>query len=564
MHHYRCQNVYISATASKRIVDTLDPPPHNSSMPQLSSTDRLLMATNYRSNTLKHPHPEVPFAHIGDDKITALTKLAEIFKNKFQKPKSPELTNAPLKAANTKRPAALTQPVLTSPMQHKYQTRSQIPINTKTTSKTPLLPRVVTPMTGQVASPKVPARTPPPRNLSQDDLWNMETSKMSIALGTNHWSHHYFANAVIHTVIGKKMEYMALMNDPDLQPLWKRGFSNEAGRLFQGIHDIPGTNTCLLVLKNIPKDRKITNGKIVCDYKPHKKEKERVRLTVGGDRLDYSDDVATSTSDITTFKFLINSKLSTEDAEMMMMDIKNYCRGNPLPRYEYMHMLLSRFPEEIVSKYNLTDLAVDGWVYIEIRKGMYISKQAGLLDNKLLQKLLAPFGYYLSRHTPGLWLHKTRPIAFSLIVDDFAVKYVGKHHADHLRDALLRRYELTTDWEGKVYSGMSLKWDYKNRTCDISMPGYVANVLSKFQHDAPKHPQHTPSRYVTLVYSTKTQYATQDENPPLTAKKCLKIQQVTGSVLYYARAVDPTVLMPLNDIATEQTKATEKNSSGYH
>jgi hypothetical protein len=63
--------------------------------------------------------------------------------------------------------------------------------------------------------------------------------------------------------------------------------------------------------QNIPKDRKITYGKIVCDYKPHKKEKERFWLTVGGDRLDYSGNVATSTADITTLKILINSTLST-------------------------------------------------------------------------------------------------------------------------------------------------------------------------------------------------------------------------------------------------------------
>jgi hypothetical protein len=146
-------------------------------------------------------------------------------------------------------------------------------------------------------------------------------------------------------------------------------------------------------------------------------------------------------------------------------------------------------------------------------------------------------------------------------VDDFAIKYVGKQQADHLRNALLQNYELTTDLAAKVYSGMSLKWDYKNRTCDISMPGYVSNVLSKFQHDAPKHPQHTPSRYVTPVYGAKTQYATKEETPPLTAKQCLTIRKVTGSVLHYARAVDPTILMPLNDIATEQTKATEKTHS---
>jgi hypothetical protein len=83
-------------------------------------------------------------------------------------------------------------------------------------------------------------------------------------------------------------------------------------------------------------------------------------LTVGGNRLDYSGDVATSTADITTFKILINSTLSTEDAAMMMMDIKNNYLGTPLPRLEYMKNLLSRFPKEIVQKYNLNAFAVDG------------------------------------------------------------------------------------------------------------------------------------------------------------------------------------------------------------
>jgi hypothetical protein len=171
---------------------------------------------------------------------------------------------------------------------------------------------------------------------------------MAIALGDNHWSRQHLADAVIHPTTGKEMEYTALMKDPQLQPLWTRGFGNECGRLFQGVREIAGTDTCFFIkLTNIPKDRKITYCKIVCDYKPHKKEKERVRPTVGGDRLDYSGDVTTSTSDITTLKILINITLSTEDATMMMMDIKNYYLGTPLPRFEYMKMLLSHFPEGI-------------------------------------------------------------------------------------------------------------------------------------------------------------------------------------------------------------------------
>jgi hypothetical protein len=162
-----------------------------------------------------------------------------------------------------------------------------------------------------------------------------------------------------------------------------------------------------------------------------------------GNRLDYSGDVTMSTADITTFRILINSTLSAKDAAMMMMEIKNYYLGTPLPRFEYMKMPLSRFPEEIIQKYNLNALAVDGWVYIEIRKGMYGLKQAGLLANQLLQTRLAPFGYNRARHTLGIWLHKTRPISFTLVVDDFTVKYVGKQHAEHLQNAQTGRRRCT-------------------------------------------------------------------------------------------------------------------------
>jgi hypothetical protein len=89
MHHCRCQNVYISATASECIVDTLEFFPHNYQMPQLSSTDRLLMAAKYMMEALQNPHPEVPFARVGDDTISALADLAEIFKLKLQQNPSP-------------------------------------------------------------------------------------------------------------------------------------------------------------------------------------------------------------------------------------------------------------------------------------------------------------------------------------------------------------------------------------------------------------------------------------------------------------------------------------------
>jgi hypothetical protein len=332
MHHYRCQNIYISATASERIVDTLEFFPHNYQMPQLSSTDRLLMAAKYMTDALQNPHPEVPFARVGDDTISALADLAAILKLKLRQTPSP--TPQPVPPTVLQRPCLAEAPhqILNSPMPLSRQTRSQTTIHTHDIPNAPLPPRVVTPRTLRPSPPRVPTRSQrlSPHNFSQDDFCGMDTAHMAIAPGDNHWSWRHLANAFIHPVTGKEMEYTALMKDPQLKPLWTRGFGNECGRLFQGIRDIAGTDTCFFIkLTDIPKDRKITYGKIVCDYKPHKKEKERVRLTVGRNRLDYSGDVATSTADITTFKILINSTLSTEDATMMMMDIKNYYLGKP-------------------------------------------------------------------------------------------------------------------------------------------------------------------------------------------------------------------------------------------
>jgi hypothetical protein len=103
----------------------------------------------------------------------------------------------------------------------------------------------------------------------------MGNYNQAIAFGTSHWTNIQMSNAVVHPVVGKDMEYTALMKDPVLKTLWKIGFGNEVGRLFQGIHDIQGTDTCFFVeLIHTPKEKQITYGKIVCDYKPHKNGKE--------------------------------------------------------------------------------------------------------------------------------------------------------------------------------------------------------------------------------------------------------------------------------------------------
>ena len=65
-------------------------------------------------------------------------------------------------------------------------------------------------------------------------------------------------------------------------------------------------------------------------------------------------------------------------------------------------------------------------------------------------------------HTPGLWRHVTQPISFTLVVDDFGVKYVGQEHAEHLIQVLREYYTMSIDWDGSLYCGIQLDWDYDN------------------------------------------------------------------------------------------------------
>jgi hypothetical protein len=228
MHHYRCQNVYISTTASDRIMDTIEFFPHNYQMPQLSSTDRLLMAAKDMTDAFQNPHPEVPFASVGDETVKALADLAAIFKLKLQQAPSPVTQASPVTIIQCPNLIPLPTQISTSPIPDKRQTRSQTTIHTPDIPDRPLPPRVVTPRTLHHSPQMVPngSLELTPRNLSQDDFCEMDTAHMAIALGHNHWSQRHHANAVIHPITGKEMEYSALMKDPRLQPLWTRGFGN--------------------------------------------------------------------------------------------------------------------------------------------------------------------------------------------------------------------------------------------------------------------------------------------------------------------------------------------------
>jgi hypothetical protein len=91
------------------------------------------------------------------------------------------------------------------------------------------------------------------------------------------------------------------------------------------------------------------------------------------------------------------------------------------------------------------------------------------------------------------------------------------------------------------------------------MPGYINNILQKYKHQMPAKPQHCLYAPAPKQYGAKAQaHLPINVSPTLSPDKIKEIQQVISSILYYACAIDITVLMALSLIAIKQSKGTEK------
>ncbi len=93
-------------------------------------------------------------------------------------------------------------------------------------------------------------------------------------------------------------------------------------------------------------------------------------------------------------------------------------------------------------------------------------------------------------------------------------KYVGKEHANHLKQAREVNYKLTCDWMGTHYIGITLDWNYTKRQVHLSMPNYVTKASKRFQHIAKKW-QYAPYPCVPIHYGAKKQYTMLDLKAPL-------------------------------------------------
>ena len=113
-------------------------------------------------------------------------------------------------------------------------------------------------------------------------------------------------------------------------------------------------------------------------------------------------------------------------------------------------------------------------------------------------------------------------------------------------------YNYTTDWTGENYCGYKIKWNYEKGYVDLGMPGYVTKALKRLNYIPSTQPQYSPHHYTPFKISSKgqRQYAIPaDQSPLLSPSETKYIQSIVGTFLYYARAVDPTILPAVNELA---------------
>ena len=116
----------------------------------------------------------------------------------------------------------------------------------------------------------------------------------------------------IYDVNGKKQSLEKVINGKDSEIKWFPALSNEWGRLAQGNDKgVESTNTIKFIsYSDVPADRKVTYASFVCDHRPLKDEQWRIRLVVGGDKLEYEFDSGSPTTDLTETKKLFNCVIS--------------------------------------------------------------------------------------------------------------------------------------------------------------------------------------------------------------------------------------------------------------
>ena len=296
-------------------------------------------------------------------------------------------------------------------------------------------------------------------------------------------------------------------------------------------------------------------------YNPKPKEKYdddmnkvyRIRGTAGGDRINYDGPKKANTAALSTVKLLLQSVVSG-NANFMTLDIKDFYLNTLLPRSEYLRIPLKFLSNTILEKYNLQKFIHNCSILFEVTKSMYGLPHAGRISQDGLIERLASHGY-MQTGTTCLCRHATNSVTFTLVVDDFGVKYMREADAYDLIHCLQLYYEITIKKIPTKYLGLTIAVDKKAREVRMSAPGMIAKALKQFApFSTAPFAVYVPPRFRSAAQKP----ATPDISPLLTADEHHRLQcLLAGVLLYYCLAIASTGLPAVTAIESALAHATQ-------
>jgi hypothetical protein len=178
----------------------------------------------------------------------------------------------------------------------------------------------------------------------------------------------HFASPMVHPITGETISsYKKMMNDPAMAEIWQTAFRKDFGGMAQGDNKTgqKGTNAMFVMTHNKIKQA-VAAGKFftymnpVVDYRAQKEDPYRIRITAGGNLINYESNASVQTADLDMAKIHWNSVLSTPLARYMCLDIKNLYLMAALEYFKYSQMPLSLFPAWMIKQYNMERHSLNG------------------------------------------------------------------------------------------------------------------------------------------------------------------------------------------------------------
>ena len=289
-----------------------------------------------------------------------------------------------------------------------------------------------------------------------------------------------FYGAIIDDEIGKSLEFCHLTKMDKYHNIWMKSFPNELSHLEKGISDVPGIYTIdFIPQEEVPFGTTVTYGRIVCTYCPQKIEKHRTRLTVGGNMFICLYYVSDPTSDMTTAKMLFNSVISTPGECFITIDLKTstskpLCPNQGTRRQRLISYRMRSLKNTTCVTFSTTSMFISKsiWVCMEFMQQESWPTSSSRRDSTSMANINvnSPLASTVMCGAPSC-------SAWLLMI--FGVKFQGIEHAKHLKEALEKYYKVAVDWEGRLFFGITLDWNYNMKKFGLSVPGYVQRKRTK-------------------------------------------------------------------------------------